>query len=78
MVLELQPLRFSEVYGVDITDDILELSQKNITQCKVSEVKLVKSSLLERFIRDTEMPLSQNLYLSANLPYIKKGDTQNM
>lgn len=78
MLLELYPLSFSEIYWVDISEDVLQLSQKNITFHWLSETQLMKSSLLDIFLSDDTIKLSKNLYISANLPYVRLWDTENM
>ena len=78
LLLELQPLRFSQVYWVDISDDILKLSQKNISFHWLSEVKLMQNSLLEWFLSDEALELQKKCYISANLPYVRAWDTDSM
>ena len=77
LVLELQPLQFTQVYWIDISDDILDLAKKNIVKHGIDNIILHKSSLLWVFLQE-EIALKKNIYISANLPYIKNWDTLNM
>ena len=78
LLLEIHPLRFCEIYWIDISDEILEFSQKNITLHWLRDIQLIRSSLLDAFLAQKDIKLSKNLYMSANLPYIREGDTQSM
>ena len=77
LYLELLPLKFSYIYWVDIHDDILNLGRENITKYQLQDVELIKSSILQTFL-DSQKKLTKNVYISANLPYIKNWDIDNM
>lgn len=77
LLLELHPLRFFSVYWVDIDQAILRLTQKNLDRHKLWVSWLLEGSLLSPFL-EKEYSLGKHLYISANLPYIRHGDSIHM
>lgn len=77
LLLELHPLRFFSVYWVDIDQDILSLAQKNLDRYTLWVSWLLEGSLLSPFL-EKKYSFWKHLYLSANLPYIRVGDENNM
>ena len=57
----------------------LEVSKINFEKHNIlSKINLLRSDLLEVFINQNQKINSKNLLISANLPYIKDNDFQNM
>ena len=74
MILELLPLQFKHIYCIDINDSILQLTQKNIERYHIStNIQLIISSVFDVFFQQ-KFDMQENVYISANLPYIKKWD----
>jgi len=68
-----------KVFAVDISLDALEVAKINIEINNIQEkIELFHSDLLEIFLSRTEKLETQNLIITANLPYIKNGDIENM
>jgi len=77
ILLELHPLRFFSVYWVDIDQNILWLTQKNLDHYKLWVTWLIEGSLISLFL-EKKYSFWKHLYLSANLPYIRTGDKSHM
>lgn len=74
LLLELTPLCFFSVYWVDINSAILQLTEKNLDRYKLWVSWLLEGSLLSPFL-EKKYSFWKHLYLSANLPYIRTGDS---
>lgn len=75
----IKPLSFSESYAVDISTDALKVAQKNVSNFQMQwDIVLLESNLLSEFSQSQKYPLSKNLCITANLPYIKNNDFENM
>ncbi len=73
------PLKFAESYAVDSSADALKVAQKNTQKLELSgDIVLVEGDLLSEFSHSDKYPLSKNLCITANLPYIKDNDLENM
>lgn len=73
------PLKFAESYAVDNSADALKVAQKNTQKLELSgDIVLVEGNLLSEFSHSDKYPLSKNLCITANLPYIKDNDLENM
>lgn len=68
-----------KIYALDVSPDALEVAKINIEKNNIQEkVSLHKSDLLEIFLSESENIQSKYLIITANLPYIKNGDIENM
>lgn len=67
------------IYGIDISEKALEIAQINILKHN-SKVRLINSDLLDRIISWKILVewLSWNVMITANLPYIRAWDYDNM
>lgn len=71
--------KITNCYLTDISRQVLEVSQINITKHNLlDKIVTIKSNLLVKFIWNDDYPLSSNLVITANLPYIKNWDYKNM
>lgn len=77
IVEEIYPLVFSQVFAGDISAWALEVAEKNINIHSREKIKTLESDLLTGFA-DTELFSWKNIFITANLPYIKNGDHANM
>lgn len=69
----------TNTYVVDISTFALEVSKINIQKFDLSlKIQQIQSNLLEAFLTRNTFILEKNLVITANLPYIKDGDFQNM
>ncbi|MDD5212938.1 MAG: peptide chain release factor N(5)-glutamine methyltransferase [Candidatus Gracilibacteria bacterium] len=68
-----------EAFALDISPDALEVAKINTRKHDLQEkLNLQKSDLLEFFLNQTQKINTKNLIITANLPYIKNGDFENM
>ena len=78
LVEEMYPLVFSQIYAIDISSQALEVAQKNIERFDMSQkIETLESDILTALSHNSELEW-KNLFLTANLPYIKNGDCENM
>lgn len=69
----------NKVYSIDISKDALEVVKINIKKHWLENiVQPIESNLLECFLENKKYPLNQSLIITANLPYIKNWDFENM
>lgn len=69
----------SFIYAVDISDHALEVSKINIIHHNLENIiSLFLSDLLQVFFDKNLLLESRNILITANLPYIKDGDFDNM
>ncbi len=67
--------KIKEAYAVDISPDALKVAKKNIkTYALNKKIKLLKSDLLDQI----ELSRASTYIITANLPYIKDRDYENM
>lgn len=67
-----------KTYVVDISEKALEVSKINIEKYNLqNEIIQLESDLLKVFL-DKNFELSKNVIITANLPYIKNEDFENM
>lgn len=77
IVNEIEPLKFDQVYALDISDAALEVAEKNIENLAKGKIELLKSDLFTQLFHSSKLH-KKNLFITANLPYIKNGDHGNM
>jgi release factor glutamine methyltransferase len=71
--------RVENCYVIDISESALEVSLKNINNHKLDKkIKQINSNLLNKIIWSNDYRLNKNLIITANLPYIKSWDYENM
>lgn len=73
------PILFKQIFALDISLDALEVAKINIEKNNIQDkVSLYNSDLLQIFVSWNKKIEAKNLVITANLPYIKKGDIENM
>lgn len=66
-------------YVIDISKKALEVSLINLKKHFLDKkVIQIKSNLLEKILQDNEYKITDNIVITANLPYIKNKDYSNM
>jgi len=67
------------IFAIDISEDALEVSKKNLKIHNLEDkIELKKSDLLSEIFNFFEKNNSKKLVITANLPYIKNNDFWNM
>ncbi len=77
VVLEMHPLKFERAFALDISQDALSVAKENIDSYAPDIIELRESNLLHGIFHEEKLQ-KKSLCVSANLPYIKKGDYKNM
>ncbi len=77
IVSEISPLKFFKNYALDISLEALEVAQKNIDFLVFGKIQTLHSNLMQSLFFLPEL-YEKQLFISANLPYIKENDTENM
>lgn len=77
IINEMHPLHFAKSFALDLSRDALEVAKKNIDTHWVSALDLRESDLFSSIFHE-EIFSKKNLFITANLPYIKNGDYENM
>jgi len=77
IVSEMYPLSFHTSHALDIEQAALEVAKKNIEQYTPWKIQLQQSDLMWAIFHDSSLS-AKNLFITANLPYIKNGDSENM
>lgn len=68
-----------EAFALDISEEALEVAKINIEKHNLEDkLNISKSDLLEIFLNKSQQIFTKNLIITANLPYIKNGDFENM
>ncbi|MDD2908105.1 MAG: peptide chain release factor N(5)-glutamine methyltransferase [Candidatus Gracilibacteria bacterium] len=63
----------------DISEKALEVSKKNINKYQLDKkIKQIHSNLITEFLSSNSYDIGKNVIITANLPYIKNGDHENM
>lgn len=71
--------KINNSYVIDISEKALEISKKNIKLHNLeNKIKIIHWSLLENFLLDKNYNLDKNIVITANLPYIKNNDFDNI
>ncbi len=70
---------FRQAFWLDISQDALDIAKINIEKNNIKDkVSLYNSDLLEVFLSGNQIQDFAHLIITANLPYIKNGDFENM
>jgi len=77
IVCEMYPLVFHSSYALDIMPAALGVAQKNINTYAAGQIEIRESDLLKEIFHDESL-VQKDLFITANLPYIKNQDTKNM
>ncbi len=77
IVEEIYPLKFYAQYALDISPEALEVAKMNAKELTSIPIDFRESNLLEGLAHEDTLS-GKNLCITANLPYIKNGDTKNM
>lgn len=77
IVLEMHPLKFDNTIALEISQDAMDVAARNIETHAPWKIELRESDLLSGVFHD-ETITKKNLCITANLPYIKDGDHENM
>ena len=82
---KLDESRITKTFAIDISKKALEVAKINIKKYNLEDkIKLINSDLLEKFELNTDIFYKnwninlENLIITANLPYIKNWDYENM
>lgn len=75
-----QNINISNTYLLDISEKALEVSDINIKNFNLeNKIKTINSNLLDKVLDNiNEFKLSEEIIITANLPYIKNNDFENM
>lgn len=76
LVMEMHPLKFQNLFALEISQDAIDVAAENIEKYCAGKIELRESNLLSWIFHDNFS--WQKLCISANLPYIKDGDYDNM
>lgn len=76
VILEMHPLKFDQVCALEISQDAMDVAANNIESLCPGKIELRESNLLSWVFHDNFS--EKNLCITANLPYIKDGDHENM
>ena len=76
VVEEMHPLKFQQALALEISHDAMDVAAENIETFSPGKIELRESNLLSWVFHDDFS--WKDLCISANLPYIKDGDYDNM
>jgi len=76
VVEEMHPLKFEQAFALEISQDAMDVAAQNIEAFCPWKIELRESNLLSWIFHDNFT--DKKLCISANLPYIKDGDYENM
>lgn len=66
-------------YVIDISENALKVSRKNIIKHYLeNKIQQIHWNLLTNFLGINDYELNKNIVITANLPYIKENDHENM
>lgn len=77
IVEEMHPLKFKQAIALEISQDAMDVAAENIEKLTPWKIELRESNLLSGVFHDEDLAW-KSLCISANLPYIKDGDFENM
>lgn len=75
--IEKNTTTLKNIYWIDLSESALKIAQIN-KDSNTSKIELIKSNLLEEFLSWTTKLNWKNIIITANLPYIKDNDWENM
>lgn len=76
VISEMHPLVFEEAFALEISQGAMDVASENIEKFTPGKIELLESNLLSWvFHHDFSQ---KKLCITANLPYIKDGDYENM
>lgn len=67
----------NKTYVIDISKQALEVSFENIKKFNIKNITQINSDLLTNILNE-KIDLWKNILITANLPYIKNNDFENM
>jgi release factor glutamine methyltransferase len=71
--------KINNSYVIDISKKALEVSRKNIVKYNLEKkIQQIHWNLLTDFLTTNEYELKKHIVITANLPYIKDNDHENM
>lgn len=71
--------KIKKCYVIDISKKALEVSKKNIINHKLEKkIEQVNSNLLSEIIGTNQYHIEKDVIITANLPYIKNNDFENI
>jgi len=76
VIEEMHPLRFEKAFALEISQDSMDVAAENIETFSAWKIELRESNLLSWVFHDDFS--HKKICMSANLPYIKDEDYQNM
>jgi len=71
------PMKFHSSFAFDISASAREVATINKATYELESLNIEESNLLKYFFNSSNIS-KRNLFLTANLPYIKDGDVENM
>ncbi|NDK10051.1 HemK family protein methyltransferase [Candidatus Gracilibacteria bacterium] len=74
---EMLPMKFHSSFAFDISASAREVATINKATYELESLNIEESNLLKYFFNSSNIS-KRNLFLTANLPYIKDGDVENM
>ena len=74
----LTKVAIEQSFGLDISPKALEVAKTNAENIGVKNIEFLISDLLSIFLSPTSVTFGKNILITANLPYIKDGDWENM
>lgn len=79
-VVKNSPISFVQVLWLDISLDALEVANVNVVKNNIqNKITLFQSDLLREILSgNISLQPTKNIIITANLPYIKNGDFENM
>lgn len=76
IIEEMHPLKFERVYALEISQDAMDVASENIEKFSPGKIELRESNLLSAIFHEDFS--KKSLCISANLPYVRDGDYDNM
>jgi len=71
--------KIDNCYVIDISKNALDISKKNIINHNLEKkIKQINWDLLKNILSDNNYDLKKNIIITANLPYIKDNDFENI
>jgi release factor glutamine methyltransferase len=77
IIQELVPMKFYASFAFDISPSAREVAEINKERYWIRSLSIIDSNLLESLFHDPSI-MKKNIFITANLPYIKNWDIKNM